>query len=122
MPFKIVNVKDWDKNGTYIGRGSVFGNPFTHLPLDMTKAKFQVATRDQAVDMYRGYALGQYEENEFFRLCLNALAEDHLRGKEVVLGCYCAPQRCHGEIIAELATALAELGLVSAGGGDDNPF
>lgn len=114
MPFKIVNRNTYKgQSGIYIGRGSVWGNPYTHLPLNNTQAKFQVPSRDAAVELYRNYSREKYETDMFYKLCMDAIARDHLRGKEVVLVCHCAPKRCHGEIIAEFAEALAEFGVVS---------
>jgi hypothetical protein len=48
MTTTVVNKKSkWfvgNHSQVYIGRGSPWGNPFTHLPLSRTKAQFQVAT------------------------------------------------------------------------------
>lgn len=76
----------------YIGRPSKWGNPFSHLP--KTRAKFRVATRDEAVEAYAAWIVQQPE-------LMAALPE--LKGK--VLGCWCAPKRCHGDVLTELANA-----------------
>lgn len=74
----------------YIGRPSIWGNPFSHL--ENSKAQFKTATRDEAVEKYRLWILTQPE----------LLAKlPSLKGK--VLGCWCAPARCHGDVLAELA-------------------
>jgi uncharacterized protein DUF4326 len=79
-----------EPHDVYIGRPSKWGNPFSHLP--NTSARFRVATRDEAVDAYAQYIC------ETPRL----LADMHeLRGK--TLGCWCAPQRCHGDVLLVLA-------------------
>lgn len=78
----------------YIGRGSKWGNPFTHLPVSGTKATFQVATRDEAIGSYAAWLSTQPN-------LLAALPE--LKGK--VLGCYCSPQSCHGDVLSRLANA-----------------
>ena len=36
-------------NQRYIGRGSLFRNPFTRLPLNRTKEQFQVKTEEKSV-------------------------------------------------------------------------
>lgn len=41
----------------YIGRGSKWGNPFSHLP--NTKAQFQVSTREEAIEKYREWIMEQ---------------------------------------------------------------
>lgn len=74
----------------YIGRPSIWGNPFSHL--DNTKAEFKVSSREEAVEKYREYILNNPE-------LLTKLPE--LKGK--VLGCWCHPKKCHGHILAELA-------------------
>lgn len=74
----------------YIGRGSIWGNPYSHM--QGTKAQWTVETRDQAVDSYRKYLWQKIKNGEITVDMLIALD-----GKR--LGCYCAPQRCHGEII-----------------------
>jgi hypothetical protein len=75
----------------YIGRPSKWGNPFSHK--DGTTAKFKVATRGEAIDAYEKW-ITEGEGNHL----LNDLHE--LDGK--VLGCWCKPQRCHGDILVKL--------------------
>jgi len=84
----LVNVKD-DDYDIYIGRGSVWGNPYTHL--ENTAALFKVGSREEAVEKYRTYILGH-------PLLLEQLPT--LKGK--ILGCWCRPKRCHGEILIDL--------------------
>lgn len=74
----------------YIGRGSKWGNPFTHMS-GPTKAQFHVASRTEALSQYRTYILGQPH-------LLAALPE--LAGCR--LGCYCKPLACHGDVLVEL--------------------
>jgi len=66
----------------YIGRGSKWGNPY-YIGRD--------GTREQVIKKYRKYLLA------------SPLMDDlhELKGK--VLGCFCAPKPCHGDILAELA-------------------
>lgn len=82
-------------DAVYVGRPSKWGNPFTHLPRG-SAAAFRVSSRDEAVDAYRQWITqqgGQY-----------LLADlDELRGKDLV--CWCAPARCHADVLLELANA-----------------
>lgn len=73
----------------YIGRGSKWGNPFSHM--ENTKAQFKVETREEAIEKYREWILTQDD-------LLNSLHE--LKGK--VLCCYCKPKSCHGDVLIEL--------------------
>lgn len=86
----------------YIGRPSKWGNPYSHK--EGTSAKFKVATREEAVEKYESYLLGNRE-------LLDALPE--LWGK--VLGCWCSPLECHGDILAYYARASFEQAMVSWG-------
>lgn len=69
----------------FIGRPSKWGNPFV-IGRDGTRAR--------VIERYREWLAGQPE-------LLAALPE--LRGK--VLGCFCAPLACHGDVLAALANA-----------------
>jgi hypothetical protein len=69
----------------YIGRPSIWGNPF-------------VIGRDGD----RAEVIGKYEAWLTRQPRLLARVPD-LRGK--VLGCFCAPLPCHGDVLARLAEA-----------------
>ena len=68
----------------YIGRPSKWGNPFV-IGRD--------GNREQVIEKYRAYVLANPP--------LLAAVKPELKGK--VLGCWCAPQSCHGDVLAELA-------------------
>ena len=77
----------------YIGRGSKWGNPFTHISDRYTLAKYIVSTRQESILAYKEWITngdGQY--------LLEDLSE--LKGKR--LGCWCHPKPCHGDILMEL--------------------
>jgi hypothetical protein len=74
----------------YIGRPGPWGNPFSHM--EGTLAEFKVASRAEAVSKFREWFLGQP--------ALVERARRELRGK--VLGCWCKPASCHGDVIAEI--------------------
>lgn len=67
----------------YIGRPSKWGNPYV-LGRD--------GTRESVVDLYESYLRANPE-------LMSSLGE--LRGK--VLGCWCHPQKCHGDVLVKLA-------------------
>jgi hypothetical protein len=83
MKCRVVN-KFKEPYDVYIGRPGPWGNPF-----DMKdKSDFE---RDRVCDLY--YDLFHNSKS------MKARAVRELRGK--VLGCYCKPKRCHGDIIAD---------------------
>lgn len=85
-----MSVNMTDPDIVYIGRGSIWGNPFSHK--SGTKAIWKVKTRDEAVENYRSYLWAAITEGD---VTLEMLRE--LDGKR--LACYCAPLKCHGDII-----------------------
>lgn len=73
----------------YIGRGSKWGNPFSHM--NGTKAQYKVDTREEAIAAYEEWIMNQPE-------LLNSLHE--LEGK--ILCCFCKPKSCHGDVLIKL--------------------
>ena len=79
----------------YIGRGSKWGNPFSHK--QGTKAQYVVGSREEAIACYKEYiTVGEGKH------LLKDLHE--LKGK--TLGCWCKPLACHGDILEELIEKL----------------
>lgn len=72
----------------YIGRPSKWGNPF-RVGKD--------GTRDIVIQKYKHWILTQEE-------LLDSLQE--LEGR--VLGCWCRPELCHGDVLVELSDSYKE--------------
>ena len=66
----------------YIGRPSKWGNPFT-IGKD--------GTREEVIEKYRDWLTED----------MKVMAREELRGK--ILGCWCSPLACHGDVLAESA-------------------
>jgi len=75
------------KYDIYIGRPSKWGNPFI-IGKD--------GTREEVIQKYKNYILNNPKLLED--------AKRELKGK--ILGCWCAPQHCHGEILVEIANSI----------------
>ncbi len=103
MSTKVVN-KYKEEFDVYIGRGSIYGNEWTHSI--NTKATFIVASRDEAIQCYKDWLTGKRFVN-FKQELRSAILESlpNLKGKK--LGCYCAPQKCHGDILVDLINEAA---------------
>ena len=101
---KVVNVKGLrvgDMRVWYVGRrcngweGSVLGNKFK-VGVD--------GSREEVIEKYRVWLWGEVKKGlkgeggkVWEELCV---LRDRVReGKEVVLGCWCVPLGCHGEVI-----------------------
>jgi hypothetical protein len=89
---KVVHCKK-DDYDVYIGRPGPWGNPWSHSKF--SAAEHIVDTREEAIRNYRNYLYSNPELIEKARI--------ELKGK--VLGCWCAPQACHGDILAEVANS-----------------
>lgn len=85
----------------YIGRGSKWGNPFTHISDKHTKAEFIVATREESIEKFREYIIERISNGE---VKIDDLLE--LAGKR--LGCFCKPKSCHGDVLVEIVSAILD--------------
>lgn len=98
MKTKVVHCKI-EPYDIYIGRGSEWGNIFSHK--EGTKAEYIVSSREEAINKYKEWILTQPS-------LLNKLHA--LKGK--TLGCWCKhpknPLPCHGDVLAEMADALTD--------------
>ena len=82
--------KKWDSKAQYIGRGSPLGNPFVIG---------KHGDRDRVCDLYQLWFDGKVAaKDEVVMRELRRLYRLAREG-ELVLGCFCAPNRCHGETI-----------------------
>lgn len=82
IPTRVVNLRN-EKFDVYIGRGSIWGNPFKIG---------QDGTREEVIEQYKWYILSRED-------LLDKLPE--LAGQR--LGCFCKPEACHGDYLAFLA-------------------
>jgi hypothetical protein len=90
-------------NQRYIGRGSIWGNPFTHLPPSRTKAQFQVKTGEESIVCFESWLRKRLANDLNLR---QKLLE--LDGHELV--CYRTPAPCHGDVLIELIEELKQDG------------
>lgn len=97
MATTVVNIHHKVPYEVYIGRGrgSPWGNPYSHMP--DTLAEFKVATRAEAIAAYEVWLRNQPH-----------LMRQLIQLKGRVLGCWCKPAECHGDVLARLADDLSE--------------
>lgn len=82
---KIVHIRR-EKYDVYIGRPGPWGNPFVIG---------RYGDRDRCIDAYEFQLRQELAQSSERRMALLALD-----GKR--LGCYCAPRRCHGDVLIKL--------------------
>jgi hypothetical protein len=82
-----------DPYDIYIGRPTIWGNKYSHQ--SDTQAEFRVGTREEAIAAYERWLLSEP--------VMVAMAKRDLRGK--VLGCWCRPKLCHGDVLARIANS-----------------
>jgi len=92
---KVVHLKK-EKYDVLIARPSKWGNPYSHK--DGTLAEFKVDTREESIKKYEEYLLNNEE-------LMNSLHE--LKYK--ILGCWCKPKSCHGDILKKYVDRLEDL-------------
>jgi hypothetical protein len=85
----VVN-KRTDQYDVYVGRGSIFGNPY-EMGVDFNSE--MDTSRNWVISRYRTWFKHMLHDPVFRE------AIKHLKDKR--LGCFCAPQACHGDVIAE---------------------
>ena len=83
---QVVNLR-YTAFDVYIGRGSIWGNPF-RIGAD--------GDREEVIEKYRVWVMNS-------PALLMRLSE--LKNKR--LGCYCHPAPCHGDVLVELVRRLA---------------
>lgn len=86
MTTRVVHYKK-EPYDIYIGRPSKWGNPFV-VGRDGTRA--------EVIELYREYL---YSDGAHLIADIHEL-------KDKVLGCWCKPEACHGDVLAELADGL----------------
>ena len=92
---KVINVRKehfyvYDKNYVYIGRPSIFGNPFK-IGED--------GDREEVIAKYRQHFYDKIRTDPGFK-------SDILKLQGKVLGCFCKPLACHGDVVAEYLNNL----------------
>ncbi|WP_199739731.1 DUF4326 domain-containing protein [Comamonas sp. BIGb0124] len=89
---RVVNKKLTNDFDVYIGRGSPWGNPYAISQGDGPD-------REEVIERYRGFFTEKIRTDEGFRSAVMGL-------KGLKLACFCKPQACHGDVIAEYLDSL----------------
>lgn len=88
----------------YIGRsknGNPLGNPFTHNGVRTSLANLSFKTREEAIAAYEKYFDRMYGVDEDLTKAFDEIYEHYKNGEDVYLQCFCKPNACHGDVIAD---------------------
>jgi hypothetical protein len=89
---RIVNRRNYKGPGIYIGRPSPLGNPFV-IGRD--------GDREEVIRKYRDFLRTAIHNDARIKAEFERLQELNKKGDVVVI-CWCAPSKCHGDILKEL--------------------
>ncbi len=93
------NLKEWmdNPNNEYIGRGGVvFINNIRYPSMGSIFCNpFKEGTLEERIEKYRIYIIKKLKEDD-------TLVEKLLKLKGKNLGCWCKPEKCHGDVLVEL--------------------
>ncbi len=89
MVTTVVNIKSGEDYTRYIGRPGIMGNSYV-IGKD--------GTREECIEKYRK----DFNKDK----ALKKFARENLWNE--ILGCYCKPLACHGDVIAEYLNGLKE--------------
>jgi hypothetical protein len=98
MPLTVV--RKWDKPtgvSVYIGRPSPLGNPYV---------LYTDGDRDHVIELYREWLHTSYFNNPIVRSEIDRLVTLCKDGANIELQCYCAPKKCHGDVIKEFVETI----------------
>jgi len=90
-------------NDVYIGRGSVLGNPFSHLKSSYDIIKTN--SKEEAIEKYKDYFHDKMTscgcKDKVFKQTVRRLVVQAKLGEDINLVCFCKPKPCHGDVIKE---------------------
>ena len=99
---KYKNLQEWmeDQNNVYIGRAGIVFIDKQRFPKQSSNFAnpFKIGkdgTHNEVIEKYKNYITKKLEEDIL-------LQEELLKMKGKNLGCWCAPEPCHGNILLEL--------------------
>lgn len=77
------------------------GNPFTHNGVKTSLATLSFKTREDAIEAFGEYFDAAYGKDEGLTKAFDEIYKNYKLGKEIWLGCFCKPNACHCDIIAD---------------------
>lgn len=87
----------------YIGRPTIYGNPWSFK--GGTKAEFIVDSREESVANYEKWLIGS-DFKDVLQVKRKQILENLPLLKGKILGCWCFPRACHGDVLEKMANSL----------------
>lgn len=105
---KYDNLKEWmeDKNNVYIGRGCVVFIDGKRYPPESSffANPYKIGrdgTREEVIAKYKRYMIKKINDDK-----TDTVKKELLSLKNKNLGCWCYPNKCHGNVLIELIDTL----------------
>lgn len=101
----VVKYKDHKHNPecTYIGRGSPLGNPYA-MKVDTEEE------REAVIKLFKEHMMLYVKiPDSNVRKALIDLYRREKNGENILLGCFCAPKACHGNVIKEFIEEMVAI-------------
>ena len=76
-------------------------NPFTFNGKRSNLAKLSFKTREEAINAFALYFDRMYGNDEELTKAFDEIYEHYKNGEEIWLGCFCKPNSCHCDVIAD---------------------
>ena len=101
----VVNKRHFNGIGTYIGRGSALGNPYSSKPSSYNVIRTN--SPEISVKLFEQYLLEELKGgNTLIRNALNDIWKQAKAGRTVNLVCFCKDKHgngvCHGDVIKKI--------------------
>jgi hypothetical protein len=92
----------------YCGRGKIHGKGLINIDMGNPYRILNNSDeeRNRVCDLYRKWLESKPRNSREFRI-IERIAQRLREGKSIALYCYCVPQRCHIDIIKEMAEYLS---------------
>lgn len=103
---KYQNLNEWinEPNNVYIGRkGVVFIDGKRFPPTDSiwcNPYKISKYSRDEAIEKYEKYITDKIKTEH--------LEEEFIKLKGKTLGCWCKPEKCHGDVLVKILNKIID--------------
>ena len=92
---QLINLKNYlDKDYIYVGRPSIWGNPYSSKPSSLLDTII-VSNKDESLSKYEEYIMNNLN-------LVDDLIKEMNNKNVTKIACFCYPSRCHADILLKL--------------------